>query len=102
VTGEVDVGNLVWDVTNGQRGLLGYELEDGFETGAIKIECDEYYVDPAEVEEMGYESALEQARGTGTPARYGRTPSTSEHLQSGFGGRSVSGATVHGSGSGAE
>jgi hypothetical protein len=100
VTGEGDVGNLVWDVTNGQRGLLGYELEDGFETGAIKIECDEYYVDPAEVEEMGYEYALEQARGTGTPARYGRTPSTSEHLQSGFGGRS--GVTVNGSGSGAE
>jgi hypothetical protein len=47
VIGEGDLGNLVWDVTKGQKGLLGFEMEAGFESEAIKIECDPIWADSA-------------------------------------------------------
>jgi len=86
-------------VLSGQRGLLGYDLEEGFETDAIKIDCDQYYVDPAMVMEKGYEYALEQSQGLyHEQAKYGRERSTSTDLQSGSGVGSDSGVTVGDSG----
>jgi hypothetical protein len=61
VIGAGDLGNLVWDVTKGQKGLLGHKLEPGFESDAIKIQCDPIWADSRLVDEFGYQTALARA-----------------------------------------
>jgi hypothetical protein len=98
VTGKGDIGNVVWDVTNGQRGLRDYRLAEGFQTEAIKIECDQYYVDPALVEEKGYKYAVDQSKMRDSPGKYGRDPLSSGGSRVDVGIGSDSGITLSGGG----
>ena len=43
VVGEGDLGNVIWDVSRAEEGLLGYNLELGFKSDAIQFECDDYW-----------------------------------------------------------
>ena len=61
VTGQGDLGNLVWDVTNGQEGLRGPKLEEGFKSDALKIECDFAWVKSEAVKQYGYQATMLEA-----------------------------------------
>jgi len=76
VVGEGDLGNLVWDVTNGQEGLLDQDLEEGFKSDAMKIECDPIWVDTRLLKDYDYKSAVAQADAKGTGLPYPRCPDT--------------------------
>ena len=65
MTGEGDLGNLIWDVTNGQKGLRDPKLEPGFKSDSIKIECDRFWVNTAIAEKSDYLSALAEAEAKG-------------------------------------
>jgi hypothetical protein len=71
VFGEGDLGNLIWDVTRGQKGLLGYNMEEGFESEAIKIECDPIWAASGIINEFGYQEGLLQAKAQGRFFKYG-------------------------------
>jgi hypothetical protein len=71
VIGAGNLGNLVWDVTKGQKGLLDHDMEAGFESEAIKIECEPIWADSALVTEFGYQEGVRQARAQGYFLDYG-------------------------------